>query len=108
MDISQLLGREGKSVVFTTLMARSGFNPHPGYVAASLEKAIYNVIFAWWLRISSKLNQRKFLIGYGFVLALFTYRYESARIDAVQRQENKYTTFLVEYCLLGEIAKPRA
>ena len=36
-------GRESKGVVFTTtLIARSKFNPHPGHVVASLEKAFYD------------------------------------------------------------------
>ena len=36
-------GRESKGVVFTTtLIARSKFNPHPGHVFASLEKAFYD------------------------------------------------------------------
>ena len=36
-------GRESKSVVFTTtLIARSKFNPHPGHVVVSLEKAFYD------------------------------------------------------------------
>ena len=36
-------GRESKGVVFaTTLIARSKFNPHPGRVVASLDKAFYD------------------------------------------------------------------
>ena len=36
-------GRKTKDVVFTTtLIARSKFNPHPGHVFASLEKAFYD------------------------------------------------------------------
>ena len=36
-------GRESKDVVFTTaLIARSTFNPHPGHVGASLDKAFYD------------------------------------------------------------------
>ena len=36
-------GQENKSVVFTTtLIARSKFNPHPGHVIASLDKAFYD------------------------------------------------------------------
>ena len=36
-------GQESKSVVFTTtLIARSTFNPHPGHVVASLDKAFYD------------------------------------------------------------------
>ena len=39
-------GRESKGVVFTTtLIARSKFNPRPGYVFASLEKAFYDGYF---------------------------------------------------------------
>ena len=33
----------GKGVVFmTTLIERSGFNPHPGHVVASLDKTVYD------------------------------------------------------------------
>ena len=36
-------GRDSKGVVFTTtLIARSTFNPYPGHVVASLDKAFYD------------------------------------------------------------------
>ena len=39
------LDQEGKGVVFmTTLIALSGFNPHRGYVVASLDKTLYDII----------------------------------------------------------------
>ena len=51
-------GREDNGVVFTmTLIAWSGFNPHPAQVVASLDKTLYNdFIYAWWFRTSIKLS----------------------------------------------------
>ena len=41
-------GREGKVVIFTMIViAWSGFNPHPGYVVASLHKTLYNGYFCF-------------------------------------------------------------
>ena len=43
-EISRQRGQKGKNVVFaTTLIARSGFNSHPGHaVVASLDKTLYD------------------------------------------------------------------
>ena len=43
---SRQRGREGKGVVFATiLIARSWFNPHPGHVVASVDKMLYDDYF---------------------------------------------------------------
>ena len=54
-------GPIGKGVIFTTtLIERSGFNPHPGHAFCPWISRFTMIISAWWLQTSSKFSGQEF------------------------------------------------
>ena len=52
--------REDKNVIFTTLIAWSEFNPHPGHVVTFLNKKFYDDYFSLMALPSSKFSVQEF------------------------------------------------
>ena len=101
-------GQEDKDVIFTmTLIAWSGFNPHPGHVVESLDKTLFNDYLClvasnkqqiqWKIKkFTGTLETRNYYAGVNSSNHEVVIAMKSAWInqylpsDAVQWQEDKY------------------